>query len=96
MNAWSAGTSIEELTEVGPNNEMRDDAREVVSVIICWLPVRADTGGAGGPENAEGKGTISKVGEGALIAWVPVTAYRVRSLATAGPRGYRKCGSDKK
>jgi hypothetical protein len=44
----------EALTKVGPNNDIRDAAFEVVSVINCRLPVRTDTGRVSGPECAEG------------------------------------------
>jgi hypothetical protein len=57
------------LTEVGPNNEERDAACEVVSVIHCRLPKRTDTGRAAG--RSKPKGTVTKVGEKARIAWEP-------------------------
>jgi hypothetical protein len=41
---------VEALIKVGPNNEERDAAFEVVSVIHCRLPKRTYTGRASGPE----------------------------------------------
>ncbi len=45
---------VGERIEVGPNNEMSDDVFEVVSVTVCRLPIRTDTGREAGPEEAEG------------------------------------------
>jgi hypothetical protein len=61
---------VGELTKVGPNNDQTDEAIEFVPVIHCRLPKRTDTGRAAGRNKP--KGTVTKMGEKARIAWEPV------------------------
>jgi hypothetical protein len=65
----SVRAAIEAPTEVGPNNDQNDSACEVVSVIYCRLPKPTDTGRAAG--RSVPKGTVTKMGEKARIAWEP-------------------------